>query len=131
MSRQCMPHVRSCLAADQQQLLGVSAFAFQGTNAHVLLSCLPPASSSAAEASSAGPETFWQRTRFWLAPKPHLLLPSVLWLQQQHTGLFECGLDSAAAAVLWQHQVGTTSNMWDSSCTASSVATTLQTCVLA
>lgn len=105
MNRQSVPHVNSA-AAD---LVGVSAFAFQGTNAHILLSILPAVRASDTEASvSSDPQTCWQRTRFWLAPKPHCLLPSVLWAQQQHMALFEACLSSAAAGILWQHQVCTT-----------------------
>jgi len=47
---------------------GVSAFAFQGTNAHALLSAAPFAAGLVAPTSAA---TVWQQQRFWVAPAAH------------------------------------------------------------
>lgn len=45
---------------------GVSAFAFQGTNAHVILAA--PGIDGASMAKPSGP---WQQQRYWLAPRRH------------------------------------------------------------
>ena len=81
---------------------GVSAFAFQGTNAHVLLHTLPTEQQADSPAISS---PIWTRTRYWLAPQPHALLLSARWQPQQRSAVLHCALDHAAAAVLWQHQV--------------------------
>lgn len=46
-------------------IIGVSAFAFQGTNAHAVMTA------AAAGASTAKPSAHWARQRFWVAPRPH------------------------------------------------------------
>ena len=68
--RQHGPAARPVLAAESQQAAGVSAFAFQGTNAHAVLCRLADAPPVAA----ADARLPWQRRRLWCAP-PHVLLP--------------------------------------------------------
>ena len=46
--------------------LGVSAFAFQGTNAHAVLQAAGFGGSGMAKPGAA-----WARQRFWVAPRPH------------------------------------------------------------
>lgn len=47
-------------------VIGVSAFAFQGTNAHALLAAPEQAGSSLQK-----PAAHWAQQRFWVAPRPH------------------------------------------------------------
>lgn len=54
-------------------VVGVSAFAFQGTNAHTLLRA-PDGAASVQKA-----EADWARQRFWVAVKPHSGM-STFWL---------------------------------------------------
>ena len=53
-------------AATQPDVIGMSAFAFQGTNAHVILAA--PGIDGASMAKPSGP---WQQQRYWLAPRRH------------------------------------------------------------
>ena len=46
-------------------VIGISAFAFQGTNAHAVMTA------AAAGATAAKPNANWARQRFWVAPRPH------------------------------------------------------------
>jgi len=47
-------------------VIGVSAFAFQGTNAHAVMTA-----AEAAGATASKPNANWARHRFWVAPRPH------------------------------------------------------------
>ena len=53
---------------------GVSAFAFQGTNAHALLCQQDLPTSSIHAAANSSPGQRWLRQRLWFAPRPHSLL---------------------------------------------------------
>ena len=53
-----------------RRVLGTSAFAFQGTNAHVLMTGTP-LTSSAGSRPTIGRSAVWQRHRFWVSPVPH------------------------------------------------------------
>ena len=110
ISRQVAGSVQTAAA---QQLIGTSAFAFQGTNAHILLGSLPAEACGPRAHPAAAPKSAcWQRTRFWLAPQPHVLLRSALWLKLELLAVFEASLASPAAAVLWQHQVSHCPATW-------------------
>ena len=81
---------------------GVSAFAFQGTNAHVLMqgAAAPGAGLTRADRGSL----IWQHSRHWLAPQPHTLLTSFV----KHAGstlMMQCQLDQAKLAVFLDHRV--------------------------
>ncbi len=52
--------------------IGISAFAFQGTNAHMLVAATA-GSSAAPELQHSNPAV-WQRRRYWYAPEPSALL---------------------------------------------------------
>ena len=60
----CLP---AGIASASPAVVGVSAFAFQGTNAHAVMA----AAGVVAGASAAKPSADWARQRFWLAPRPH------------------------------------------------------------
>lgn len=81
---------------------GVSAFAFQGTNAHVLLQ--GAAASRAGRIGAGGSSLIWQQSRHWLAPQPHMLLTTFV----KHAGtklLMQCQLDQPKLAGFLDHQV--------------------------
>ena len=84
---------------------GVSAFAFQGTNAHAVLGRVASAHPAAVQPSQHA----WQLRRCWFAPAPHALLArlaagggggskGVVHLQAALTA-------SSSLAYLWDHQV--------------------------
>ena len=55
-------------------ICNVSAFAFQGTNAHAVLCKRAPPSSAKLTAAHSTFSQLWQRRRLWFAPHPHALL---------------------------------------------------------
>ena len=105
----------------------VSAFAFQGTNAHAVLcrtalvtrepggtsSLLLICSSSSHERTllhvsyDAGErdEPCWKRQRLWYAPQPHGLLQSTLSASGSTDMVMEAALDQPALSYLWDHKV--------------------------
>ena len=89
-------------SADQPCCSGVSAFAFQGTNAHVTLASAPAAADRAAVAALALP---WERRRFWYLPEPHALLARALgWGGEPGTVALELQLSRPRLAHLTDHQ---------------------------
>ena len=99
-----------CSSAAQGPV-GVSAFAFQGTNAHVVLAARPaahlqqPQCGVGAAASAAA----WARRRHWYAPAPHRLLLACSTSSgargSSSTSTFHCRLQRAHHAYLWEHAV--------------------------
>ena len=87
---------------NQDSITGISAFAFQGTNAHVLLGWTRLASGRTHQ--QAAPPC-WQRKRVWLMPVPHQLLMSAEWHAPVRMAVFSLQLQQAAAAFIWDHQV--------------------------
>ena len=88
-------------------ILGISAFAFMGTNAHALVS----SSSSGFGESTLQSQTPlpWRMKRHFVLPEANLLLGAALALRQVQPGQRQVSLqaDLAAAqlAFLWSHQV--------------------------
>ena len=85
-------------------LSGVSAFAFQGTNAHVLMQ--GAAAGRAGVSRAATGSLIWQHGRHWLAPEPHMLLTSFM----SHAGktlLMQCQLNQPKLAGFLDHRVMT------------------------
>ena len=81
---------------------GVSAFAFQGTNAHVLMQ--GAAANGAGITRADRSSLIWQQSRHWLAPQPHTLLTSFL----KHAGstlMMHCQMDQAKLAGFLDHRV--------------------------
>lgn len=77
---------------------GVSAFAFQGTNAHVVL--VRGASLPAAQLSNLWQ---WQRRRFWFLDASHAFASRVS--VTQHSVQLQTTLHHDSLAYLWDHQV--------------------------
>eukprot|EP00883_Tetradesmus_obliquus_P011533 jgi/Sobl393_1/4315/SZX67650.1 len=107
-------------APEQPQLaLGVSGFAFQGTNAHAIISsrALPTPAAAAslsgtslggwtpAAAAAAGTSVVWQTSRVWVHPQPCGLISSVVKAQAQQGTLFELQLTAAHMAHVRDHSV--------------------------
>ena len=88
--------------AGDQIISGVSAFAFQGTNAHVLLQGAAPR--GAGPSGAAQSSLVWQQSRHWLAPQPHVLLTAFV----KHAGsrlLMQCHLGQPKLAGCLDHRV--------------------------
>ena len=85
-----------------QIVSGVSAFAFQGTNAHVLLQGAAPR--GAGQFRPTQSSLIWQQSRHWLAPQPHTLLTAFV----KHAGstlLMQCQLNQPKLAGFLDHRV--------------------------
>ena len=81
---------------------GVSAFAFQGTNAHVVMQ---GAVAGVAQPSRAARSSLvWLQSRHWLAPQPHMLLSAFVKLAGT-TLLMQCQLNQPKLAGFLDHQV--------------------------
>lgn len=81
---------------------GVSSFAFQGTNAHAVLSAMPgqPADPTHTE---GGVTALMHKQRHWVLPKPHSLLTAA---QTEHgVVMMQCQLSDPRLAFLLDHQV--------------------------
>jgi acyl transferase domain-containing protein/NADPH:quinone reductase-like Zn-dependent oxidoreductase/acyl carrier protein len=86
--------------------VGTSAFAFQGTNAHVVLQSVGSIVAGAPPVGVPASEILpFAKTRCWLAPAAHSLLHSVRWVPQSRQINFAAHLSAGKAAYLWDHQV--------------------------
>lgn len=90
--------VDEATAANWQAATGVSAFAFQGTNAHALL-----VGANGILASRASQSAQWQRQRFWFSPKPHVFVSQLVFARPAVH--LQARLQVAALAYLWDHRV--------------------------
>ena len=80
--------------------VAVSAFAFQGTNAHALVEAL------GSEAAPAAAPASWQRRWHYVLPAAHLLAASVrVTAQPQRSVHFAAPLNRPQLAYLWDHRV--------------------------
>jgi NADPH:quinone reductase-like Zn-dependent oxidoreductase len=97
----------SCAAAEHSRVVGTSAFAFQGTNAHVMLSS--GSSSIVAVAGSSGTHVPWQRQRLWVLHQLSALAASVSVGPGQPGAsarmVFQTSLSAPVLSMLWDHQV--------------------------
>lgn len=92
----------------QELVCGISAFAFQGTNAHTVLQRPPSAPATRHLVGTA-----WQREHLWVTPAPHVMLHGVAAAGtvsgsggRQRSLIFECWLSSTPRlAFLWDHRV--------------------------
>ena len=85
--------------SNRQPAGGVSAFAFQGTNAHAIM-CPPPDITASVSATADIP---WARQRNWFAPPPHAFLNRAS--AARATVSLQCALHGAALAYINDHRV--------------------------
>ena len=95
--------------AGAQFYCGTSAFAFQGTNAHAIMSLQSPGTASQSAMAEAKSLPFQQR-RHWVAPLTHPILTRFKGNQSSITVL-EADLAASSAAYLWDHVVADRSLM--------------------
>ncbi|KAK9866519.1 hypothetical protein WJX84_001677 [Apatococcus fuscideae] len=83
---------------------GISAFAFQGTNAHIVL--LPDAAGSTSRGSHPPRQAAeWQHGRYWYLPPPHSLLACFSWCSPSQQAQWDLQLGQPKQSFLWDHQV--------------------------
>ena len=86
--------------------MGVSSFAFQGTNAHVTLASVQGSSAcSGVAAAAALPAALWRRQRFWFTVEQHQMLACCVVPGGGGAVRMEGDLASARLAYLHDHQV--------------------------
>ena len=91
-------------AAARGVVTGASAFAFQGTNAHALVSGNLRRMEN--KAGKVMENMVWQRRRHWFAQAPHVLVRAVDAVSTQTKVHFSMDLNQSAAVYLLDHQVG-------------------------
>jgi hypothetical protein len=102
------PVTRDRLGADAVRAVSISAFAFQGTNAHAIVAA---SSSDRRRELSRTPDAgfmLWDAKRLWIGPPAHPFLSSANTLTSaQHPAVFIHARIGAAAsqAYLWDHRV--------------------------
>ena len=82
---------------------GVSAFAFQGTNAHAVLTAA--GTPDEAGASISKPASLWARQRFWIAPRTHAALLCGAVESGNRQAIMQANLATAVLSYTWDHQV--------------------------
>ena len=95
--------------AGAQLYSGTSAFAFQGTNAHAIMSVQSPGAASQSEMVEAKSLPF-QRRRHWVAPLTHPVLTQFK-DNKSSVIILEANLAVPSAAYLWDHVVADRSLM--------------------
>ena len=80
------------------QSVGVSAFAFQGTNAHSILSPADPLP------ESESTKTAWQRSRYWYTTKQYSILQKASAIARSQL-VFSCKLAQPAMAFFLDHRI--------------------------
>ena len=88
----------SAAGSEWQAASGISAFAFQGTNAHAIL-----VKGSGLPGSRQSQDSQWQRRRFWFAAPPHPLASRLA--ASRPAVQLQAVLHGAALAYLWDHRV--------------------------
>jgi acyl transferase domain-containing protein len=90
--------LNSAAGSEWQATSGISAFAFQGTNAHAIL-----VKGSGLPGSRQSQDSQWQRRRFWFAAPPHPLASRLA--ASRPAVQLQAVLHGAALAYLWDHRV--------------------------
>jgi NADPH:quinone reductase-like Zn-dependent oxidoreductase len=83
-------------------LWGVSAFAFQGTNAHAVLAA--PGPTQTPGPASTLVSKAWGKASCWFAPEIHALINGKVY-SRGNTVIFQCKLQQAKHGYLWDHAV--------------------------
>jgi hypothetical protein len=82
--------------------VGVSAFAFQGTNAHVLLRNLEP---KPKHIDSRRAKALWHHQSFWYHPPLNGFLAKASGLPLKDSIVYNMNLSQPSLSFLWDHQV--------------------------
>ncbi len=92
---------------DGRATAGISAFAFQGTNAHIILAPNPDDAQEirAERLNGHSQAAVWQRGRFWYLPAPHSLLVHFGWQVASQQAVWDVQLGQSKHSFLWDHQV--------------------------
>lgn len=85
------------------RIAGVSAFAFQGTNAHAVLLSAPKA--ALPRATPTASSMVWRRSRAWVAPPASIFVRGLAPASGAGKSAFEVQLFGSHAAFLRQHRV--------------------------
>ena len=109
-SRWVLPRVTFALPHPGQGgelLSGVSAFAFQGTNAHAVLQRAPSPTVSGALSASRLATGLWERQTQWVAPEAHVMLHNMRSSSGRNPTLaLDCQLAATPRlAFFWDHRV--------------------------
>lgn len=88
--------------AGGSKLSGVSAFAFQGTNAHVIVAAPTPASGH--QVKPMNQTEVWKRERYWIMPEAKALVNRCL-VAGAGGMTFEVNLNMSKLSFIWDHQV--------------------------
>lgn len=101
-----------------QMLSGISAYAFQGTNAHALVARAPVGQPSSADGiayvhtnTARATATVWQREAYWVGPPVHIMMHRCRVLgagsARKASLAMECQLSATPRlAYFWDHRVG-------------------------
>ena len=102
--RQCSPGTST--STQGAASVGISAFAFQGTNAHAILSSLARERGSEQLQEGPGPTAVlgWQRRRIWYVPPVHQLLFRVVAAGGGQVA-YDMALGRPSLAYIWHHPV--------------------------
>ena len=101
-----LPRQLAAAAEGVNAMVGVSAFAFQGTNAHVVVQ---KQIVNQSRAGSMKVEPRWSRQRFYIVPPAHLLVHQAVFSVKAASGplivAFQADLSIPQLAYLWDHRV--------------------------
>lgn len=100
--RECVP-----LSLGQEKAVGVSAFAFQGTNAHVVLQKVQGLDARHGSSVRNTGNIVWDHASLWVHPEPMPLISYVVLSStpEQLPAVFECHISTTRLGYLWDHQV--------------------------
>lgn len=99
-----MPHGHNSHGQSHGLVCGISAFAFQGTNAHAIMSVEPAATTAIHQPTQHSRQLPFKHQHYWVAPLTHPLLATFPKLRPQ-LAVMEGRFGSPGAAYLWDHMV--------------------------
>ena len=98
-----MPRSASSVAHGSNSCAGISGFAFQGTNAHLIVGkAAVEASLKKGDVDAVAPPA-WERSLHWFTPPSRMLARHAR--ASNGCAISECDISAPALSYLWQHQV--------------------------
>ena len=95
------PRTCSLSAVSKEHMVGISSFAFQGTNAHALVKQV-----SENGTLSSGVNVPWKKSRVWIAPHPFVLAAQSVSMVLRGLAIgFEAGLASVRSSFIMDHTI--------------------------